>query len=222
IALMSGIYAARKRGGLWDRASGSLYLALYSFPSILAGVLLIGFFADVNFLHWFPTGSLHDISADKMAFLPRHAAGGFERGWVLDSLWHLLLPVVCLTYGGFAFISKLTRSAVLENLAADYARTARAKGVDDHTVLFVHVVRNSLLPLITVAASILPGLIAGSVIVESIFSVPGMGRLAVEAVQRNDRELVLASTLVGGVIGLLSYLLSDLCYAIADPRVSYE
>ena len=106
-------------------------------------------------------------------------------GYLLDLLWHLVLPVFCLTYSGFAFLTKLTRSAVLENLLSDYARTARAKGVSEQVLLWRHVFRNSLLPLITVAATILPGLLVGSVIVETIFSIDGMGRLAVEAVQTN-------------------------------------
>jgi peptide/nickel transport system permease protein len=150
------------------------------------------------------------------------AQGEFVRGFLLDRLWHLVLPVLCLSYGGFAFLSKLTRAAVLENLLADYARTARAKGVKESDVLWQHVFRNSLLPLITVSATLLPGLLAGSVIVESIFSIEGMGRLAVEAVSFRDRELVLSITLISGVLTLVGYLIADLCYAIADPRVSYE
>jgi peptide/nickel transport system permease protein len=144
------------------------------------------------------------------------------RGFLLDRLWHLVLPVICLSYGGFAFLAKLTRSAVLENLQSDFARTARAKGAPENIVLWRHVFRNSLLPLITVSAALLPGLLAGSVIVESIFSIDGMGKLAVEAVQTRDRELVLSITFVSGLLTLLSYLIADLCYAFADPRVSYE
>ncbi|UCE88617.1 MAG: ABC transporter permease, partial [Pseudomonadota bacterium] len=150
------------------------------------------------------------------------AQGEFVRGFLLDRLWHLALPVLCLSYGGFAFLSKLARTSVLENLLADYARTARAKGVSERDVLWRHVFRNSLLPLITVAASLLPGLLGGSVIVESIFSIEGMGKLAVEAVKGRDRELVLSITLISGLLTLAGYLLADLCYAIADPRVSYD
>lgn len=150
------------------------------------------------------------------------AQGHFVRGFLLDRLWHLVLPVLCLSYGGFAFLSKLTRTAVLENLLADYARTARAKGVKESDVLWRHVFRNSLLPLITVSATLLPGLLAGSVIVESIFSIEGMGKLAVEAVSGRDRELVLSVTLISGVLTLVGYLIADICYAVADPRVSYE
>jgi ABC-type dipeptide/oligopeptide/nickel transport system permease component len=145
-----------------------------------------------------------------------------QSGYLLDRAWHLVLPVIALSYGGLAFLAKLTRSSLLENLAADYARTARAKGLDEETVLWRHVFRNSLLPLITVSATLLPSLLAGSVIVESIFSIDGMGKLAVEAVQTRDRELVLSVTLLSGVLTLAGYLLADIAYAIADPRVSYE
>jgi ABC-type dipeptide/oligopeptide/nickel transport system permease component len=153
---------------------------------------------------------------------PRSAQEGFVRGFLLDRSWHLVLPVICLSYGGFAFLAKLTRSSLLENLMADYARTARAKGVSERDVLWKHVFRNSLLPLITVSATLLPSLLAGSVIVETIFSIDGMGKLAVDAVRGRDRELVLSVTLISGLLTLAGYLLADLCYAIVDPRVSYD
>ena len=150
--------------------------------------------------------------------------GGDEwtSGFLADRLWHLVLPVVCLSYGGFAFLSKLVRTSMLENLLSDFARTARAKGVHEHDVLWRHVFRNGLLPLITVSAGLLPALLGGSVIVETIFSIDGMGKLAVEAVKGRDRELVLSLTLISGFLTLIGYLIADLCYAVADPRVSYE
>ena len=157
------------------------------------------------------------------ALLGRHWGGdGWTSGFLLDRLWHLVLPVVCLSYGGFAFLAKLVRTSMLENLLSDFARTARAKGVREHDVLWRHVFRNGLLPLITVSAGILPALLGGSVIVETIFSIDGMGKLVVEAVKGRDRELVLSLTLISGLLTLIGYLLADLCYAIADPRVSYE
>jgi ABC-type dipeptide/oligopeptide/nickel transport system permease component len=114
------------------------------------------------------------------------------------------------------------RASMLENLAADFVRTARAKGVSDHAVLFRHVLRNSILPLITVAAGILPGLLGGSLIVEKIFSINGMGNLMIDAIYMRDRELVLSVTFVISIISTMSLLLADICYALADPRVSYE
>lgn len=222
VPIIAGIYAARYRGGLFDVSSSVMFLALWSIPTMWAGVMLIGMLANREFMYWFPTGGLSATAADQMAFLPQWAGHRFEPGWLLDRIWHLFLPVVCLSYSGLAVLSRLTRGSMLENLAADFVRTARAKGVDDHSVLFTHVLRNSLLPLITVSASILPGLLAGSVIVETIFSIPGMGKLTIDAINARDRELVLAGVLAGGVLGLICQLARDICYAIADPRVSYE
>jgi ABC-type dipeptide/oligopeptide/nickel transport system permease component len=147
---------------------------------------------------------------------------GFVRGYLLDNFWHLTLPILCLSYGGFAALAKLTRTAVLENLNSDYARTARAKGVAEKVVLWHHVFRNSLLPLITASAGLLPALMAGSLIVEQIFSIEGMGQLAIEAVKSRDRELVLSITYVSGFLTLIGYLLADFLYTLVDPRVSYE
>jgi len=325
MALLVGVRAATQRGKSFDISSGMVMLALWSIPTMLAGVLMIGFFANDQYWRWFPTGGLSDRQALEQVFLPHWgslldvgllfisvlvflalflylakiqktqlraylfaATGvllglvmvadlpeanqgiglwlglplvfavclywfaksdyllmrvlgfglvgillgflaavpmmqeGWVRGFLVDRAWHLVLPVICLSYGGFAGLAKLTRTAVLENLLADYARTARAKGLPENAVLWRHVFRNSLLPLITVAASLLPSLLAGSVIVESIFSIEGMGKLAVEAVQTRDRELVLSITLIGGVLTLAGYLIADLFYAIADPRVSYD
>lgn len=220
--VISGLLAARRRGGIYDTVSGFVQLGAWSVPTIWAGVMLIGLLANKEYLKWFPTSGLHDPAALAMPFLPFRGAQGWERGWLLDTGWHLVLPVVCLSYGGSAFLTKLTRGSVLENLAADYVRTARAKGVDEHTILYHHVFRNSLLALITVAANILPAMIGGSIIVENIFSIPGMGRLGVEGVQFRDREVVMAVTLIGGIVGLLSQIIRDLLYAVADPRVTYD
>ena len=275
LAIAVGVRAGARAGGRFDVASNVVLLGLWSVPSMLAGVLLIGFFASAQYWLWFPTGGLSSREALQAPFLPyfptagaalaavgcilggtaasvmlalRRGAGavwvmvcglcglvagiwlaratgalaGVQAGFLLDRLWHLALPVLVLSYGGLAFLAKLARSAVLENLAADYARTARAKGVAEADVLWRHVFRNSLLPLITVSAGLLPGLLAGSVVVESFFGIDGMGKLAVEAVQTRDRELVLSVTLVSGVLTLVGYLLADLAYALADPRVSYD
>ena len=275
LAIAIGVRAAARAGGRFDVASNVVLLGLWSVPSMLAGVLLIGFFASAQYWHWFPTGGLSSREALQAPFLPyfptataalttvgcilggtaasvmlalRRGAGALwvmlcgvcglaagvwlaratgalalaQAGFLLDRLWHLALPVLVLSYGGLAFLAKLARSAVLENLAADYARTARAKGVAETDVLWRHVFRNSLLPLITVSAGLLPGLLAGSVVVESLCGIDGMGKLAVEAVQTRDRELVLSVTLVSGVLTLVGYLLADLAYALADPRVSYD
>lgn len=222
IAITVGIYAAQHRGKMFDIATGVTFIALWSLPVMWVGVMLIGFFASRDFIQLFPTGGLHSPDAEQMTFLPRYINGAWQRGWLFDVAWHLVLPVICLTYGGFAFLSKLMRASMLENLAADFVRTARAKGVAERVILFRHVLRNSILPLITVAAGLLPGLLGGSVVIEQIFSINGMGRLMIEAINQRDRELVLSITFVISLLSLLSLLLSDILYAVADPRVSYE
>ena len=222
VAIVSGTYAARHKGGAFDVGSGAAFLGLWSVPVIWAGVVLITYFANEQYLRWFPAAGLHDVQASSMAFFPSWPDQGFQRGWLLDMLWHLVLPVVCMTYGGFAVMSKVMRGAMLENLSADFVRTARAKGVSERRVLWQHAFRNSVLPLITMVSSILPALFVGAFVVETIFSINGMGKLGVDAAFQKDRELVMATTLMGGVLGLLSELVRDVCYAIADPRVSYD
>lgn len=223
VGIVSGMIAARRRGQAFDVGWSIFSLALWSIPTIWAGVMLIGFLANRQYIKLFPTSGLASTLAADMPFLPSRAVdGAWQAGWLLDVLWHLALPVLCMTYGGFAMLSKLMRGSILDNLNQDYVRTALAKGLADNAIMYRHVFRNSLLPLITVAAGILPSLLGGSVIVETIFGIPGMGQLTVQAVSYRDRELVLASTFVLGVISLLSLLLRDICYALADPRVSYD
>lgn len=225
VAIVTGVYSARFRGKGFDVVTGTSLLALWSVPVIWSGVLLIGFFANRQYpaLWWFPTGGLNSTLAAEMAFLPSFGDDGvFLRGWLLDRAWHLVLPVICLVYGSFAVLSKLMRASVLETISAEYVRTARAKGLPGNRVLWGHAFRNALLPLITVAAGIIPGLLGGSLIVEKIFSIPGMGLLTLDAIYARDRDLVLAGALISGIITLVCILIADLCYAIADPRVSYD
>jgi ABC-type dipeptide/oligopeptide/nickel transport system permease component len=222
IAIITGIYSAKKRGKSFDVTTNVIYLALWSLPVMWVGVMMLGYLCNRDKLEWFPTGGLHDTLAGSMSFFSHWTSDGFQRGWLMDSLWHLVLPVICVSYSGFAFLAKLMRSSVLENLNADFARTARAKGLPERQVLFRHVLSNSLLPLITVAAYILPGMLSGALITEVIFSINGMGRLMVDAIMMKDREIVMSETLVVGVITLVSLLVADILYAVADPRVSYD
>jgi ABC-type dipeptide/oligopeptide/nickel transport system permease component len=222
IAIMVGMKSATNRGGSFDVGMGMSMLALWSIPTMLAGVLLLGFFANVQHFQWFPTAGISSREALDMPFLPHWEQTGFVRGFLLDRIWHLVLPVLCLSYGSFAALAKLTRTSILENLNSDYARTARAKGLAEDDVLWRHVFRNSLLPLITISAGLLPSMLAGSLIVENIFSINGMGQLAVEAVKGRDRELVLSITWISGFLTLIGYLIADFCYTLADPRVSYD
>lgn len=222
VSIIAGVLAARRRGGVFDVVSGVVMLALYSVPVILAGTLLIAYLANAQYLRWFPASGVHHLQADTMPYLPYIVDGQLHRGYLLDFAWHLFLPVICLTYAGFAYLTKVMRGSVLETISADFVRTARAKGVAENHILFRHVLRNSLLPLITMAAAILPSLFVGSFVVEYIFSIQGMGLLTIDAAKNADINIVMATTLVGSVLSLFSLLLRDILYAAADPRVTYD
>jgi peptide/nickel transport system permease protein len=223
IAVPTGVLASVRRGGWFDVGTGFLYLGLYSVPTVLAGVFAIGFLANRQYLGWFPVSGLHDSAAASMTFLPHwDGAGAWQRGYLLDLAWHVVLPVVCLVYASFAVLSKQTRAAMLDNFSADYVRTAKAKGVPRGDVVLHHVFRNSLLPLITMFVGIFPAMLAGSVVIERIFTVPGMGSLIIEAIDLRDREIILANTFIIACVNLLALLLADILYAAADPRVSFN
>ncbi len=221
IGIGTGIRAARKRGTLTDVGIGFILLGLYSLPEIWVGVMCIALLTNRQIIHWFPSNGLHDILADSMPFLPSWGPNGFNRGYLLDTGWHLVLPLLCISYGSFAFLSRLVRGSLLETLGLDFVRTARAKGLSEKVVVFRHAVRNSMISVITSSSGILAGLVTGSVVVETIFGIPGMGKLAVDAAEARDRELLLSLTLIVSVLQLVGFLLTDVAYALADPRVSY-
>jgi peptide/nickel transport system permease protein len=212
VAVPGGMLASVRRGKAFDVGWSLSTLALFSLPIIWVGEFMVGFLGNPQYLGWFPAAGAHSTNTEWMTSM----------GYARDYLWHMVLPVVCLTYGGFAYISKLKRAAMLDNLGADYVRTARAKGVSGLVVVTRHVFRNSLLPMITVFAWVIPGLLGGSVVVENIFSIKGMGDLMLTATLGRDLPIVQAVAFIGSVITLACFLVADICYALADPRVSYE
>lgn len=222
ISMVTGIWSAKHRGLWQDWGTGAMLLALYSVPVIWVGVMAIGFLANEQFFKAFPPAGMHDIQAESMSFFPYKAGGEWHRGFMLDTLWHLALPVICLSYAQFAYLSKLTRTSMLETLSADYIRTARAKGLAPNVVLLRHGLRNSLIPVITFLASLVPYIVTGSIVVEVIFGINGMGRLVIDALKGKDYELFLSATLMVLILKLVCYLLADIAYVIADPRVTYS
>lgn len=212
ISLPLGILAAVRHKKFFDRASSVALFMLWAMPSMWAGQMLIGYFCGPTFMNWFPPAGLSSNYADQLPFFP----------WLGDRMWHLVLPVFCLTYSGFAYLAKQVRAGMLDNLRADYVRTARAKGLSNTVVIFRHAFRNSVIPVITIMATLLPAMLGGSVIIERIFSIPGMGLLAFEAVTTRDYNVVMAVATIGGVMNLIGLLLADIAYAIVDPRISFE
>ena len=222
VAVPFGMQAAARHNRLFDKVSGSIFVIFWSIPVVWAGVLAIGFMADKQYLGLFPVSGLHSNNADEMKFLPDWGQNGFEAGYFLDTVWHMVLPVFCLVYGGWAVLAKQTRAAMLDTYTMDFVRTARAKGVSDHDVKWYHVFRNSLLPVITIFVLVFPAMLAGSVVVERIFSIPGMGSLILTAIFNLDRDVILANVFMIAVLNLLALLLADILYAAADPRVTFD
>jgi peptide/nickel transport system permease protein len=140
---------------------------------------------------------------------------------ILDRLWHLMLPSIILAIGGIAALSRYTRSSMLEVIRQDYVRTAKAKGLPEETVYYKHALRNALLPIITLFGFLIPGLIGGSIIMETVFSWPGIGRLAYQAVLARDYPVVMTINTITAVLVLIGNFMADILYGIADPRIRY-
>ena len=212
ISIPMGIISSVKKDSFFDRGGSLILFILYSLPTFWIGLLLLMFFSSGEYFDLFPLGGIISDWAEDWGFIDR----------ALNMLWHLVLPVVALTYGSFAFLSRYTRANMLEVINQQYIATARAKGLSEKKVIFVHAFRNSLVPLVTLMATMLPGLLGGSVIVESIFSVPGMGLLAFQSILSRDIPVIMAIAAISALLTLAGILLADIMYALVDPRIRLE
>jgi len=211
IAIPLGIFSAVNQNSLWDRISSVAVFILYSLPNFWIGTLLIIFFGGGDFFDWFPYAGLYSNHYESLSAM----------GKIGDLLWHLILPITIYTYGSFAYLSRQMRVGMLEIIRQDYIRTARAKGLSERVVIYKHALRNSLIPIVTILAYILPMMIGGSVIVETIFTIPGMGSLAFEAITARDYPIVMAVFTITAVLTLIGMLLADLLYSVVDPRITF-
>ncbi len=209
-AIPIGVWSAVRKDTRADRAATTALFMLYSLPNFWVATLAILLFCGGDYFDVFPAVGLSSQDAEKLAFLP----------WLADRVMHLVLPVFCLTYAGLAYVSRYQRAAMVEVIAQDFMRTARAKGLPERLVVFKHGLRNALIPIATLAGTLLPALFGGSVIVERIFEIPGMGRLSFEAVLTGDTDMVMAVTLVAGVTTMIGLLLTDIIYVLVDPRIA--
>ncbi|HEV3271356.1 MAG TPA: ABC transporter permease [Candidatus Methylacidiphilales bacterium] len=212
VAIPVGVLAAVKRGQLIDRSISFAVFLLYSIPSFCAALLLIFFVAGGDYLNLLPMYGAGSVDASVM--------GPFA--WLWDRILHMILPVICLTYGSLASISRYSRVSMLDALGQDFVRTARAKGLSERLVIMRHALRNALIPIITIFTLEIPGLISGAVIIESIFTLPGMGQLMFQSIDAGDYPVIMGLTLIIAIVTLVSYLLADILYAVVDPRITYE
>jgi peptide/nickel transport system permease protein len=202
VAIPLGTIAAVRRGSLSDQIATGFTVAGVSVPNFFIGIVLI-YFLSVS-LRWFPFGGYVPFARDP-----------------LESLRHVLLPAIALGTAGAAINMRFTRSSMIEVLSHDYIRTARAKGASVPRVVFVHALKNALIPVVTIVGLQIGGIIEGAVVTETVFTWPGVGRLAVQSIFNRDYTVVQGIVLVAAFSFMVSNLLVDLVYAWLDPRISY-
>ncbi|GAK71904.1 putative ABC transporter permease protein [Agrobacterium rubi TR3 = NBRC 13261] len=207
LAIPIGVISAYKQYSIFDQIGTFISMLGYSVPTFFTGVLLVVVFS--SWLQWFP--SVYDTN------LQVNSWSSF-----LLQIKQMFLPVMVLTLYNVSQISRFVRASMLDNLHQDYVRTARAKGVKERTVLLVHVLRNSLIPVVTVIALGVPTIFSGAIITEQIFRVNGLGQLLITAVQGADIPLVQTLTFIFAVLIVLFNLIADVLYGILDPRIRYD
>jgi peptide/nickel transport system permease protein len=207
LAIPLGIIAARKYSQWQDKSITLFNFIGFSIPGFWLSLLLMYWLGVVN--NWLPISGLHSINYESLD----------SWGKLKDSLSHLFLPVVIPSITGLAGITMFVKSGMLDVFHQDYITTARAKGLTEHKVVYTHALRNALLPLITIVGLSIPGLIGGSVIAETIFAIPGMGKLFFDAVMMRDFPVIMGILTIGSALTLIGNLIADLAYAWADPRV---
>ncbi len=210
LAIPLGLYSAVKQYSLFDKVNGVVVYMLYSLPDFWVALILIMFFGVK--LKLFPFYGIESWDARELGFF----------GYLWDRILHMIMPTFCLTYGSLAFLSRFVRGSTLEVIRKDYIRTALAKGLEEKDVIYRHVFKNTMIPMLTLLGILLPALISGSVILEYIFSWPGIGALFFKAVLSRDYPTVMGLSFISAILVLLSTLLADLLYAWADPRITYD
>jgi peptide/nickel transport system permease protein len=204
IGVPLGVLAALRRGGPVDHAIRIFSVSGHAIPTFWFGLIFV-LVLGVQ-LRWFPIGSMNVI--------------GNDCTFCWDRIWHLIGPVAVISIGGIANLPRILRTEVLEVISQDYVRTARSKGLKEKVVISGHVLRNALIPVVTLFGGLLTIFVGGSLVIEQVFNWPGLGRLLFEGALNKDYPMVQAVTIIGGVLLLISYILRDIAYAWVDPRIT--
>ena len=211
VCIPLGIAKAIKEGSRFDFASTVTLLVMYSIPSLVLGILLKTYFTGGGFLNWFPVGDLYsDQYFDKNFF-----------GRAGDRVHHFILPLICYMIGHFTVLTFLTKNSLLDEVRLDYVRTARAKGLNEKVIIYKHALRNALIPIVTGLGSFLGLFLAGSLIVEKIFTLDGIGLLSYNSLINRDYHLIMALIFIQAVLALFGRLISDFAYVLVDPRIDF-
>ena len=211
VCIILGVMMAVRKGTRFDITSGVLLIICYSIPPLLLGILLKVFLAGGGYLDWFPLGDLYsDMYFEKGFF-----------GRLLDRIHHFVLPLLCYMIGSFTVLTQFMKNNLLDVIKLDYIRTARAKGLSEKTVIYKHALRNALVPLATGIGSVFGVFLSGSLIVEKLFSINGIGLLAFQSALERDYNVIMALIFIQSVVFLFGRLFSDVVYVLIDPRIDF-
>jgi peptide/nickel transport system permease protein len=207
VAVPLGILSASHQHSTFDRVTTVFVFVGFATPDFWFALLMMILFGVQ--LGWLPISGLRSLNFEYLPF--------WAQAW--DFVSHLILPVLVATFGGLAYLSRIMRGSLLEVVRQDYIRTARAKGLPEQVVLFKHGVRNALIPVVTLLGLMVPGLLGGSVIIETVFAIPGMGQLFIQSAYSRDEPVLMALVVIGASLSLLGNILADVSYALVDPRI---
>lgn len=212
ISVPLGIFMAVKKGQAFDKVATGLLFVMYSIPPLMLGILFIVFLAGESFLDIFPIGGLYSDMYDEMTF--------FEQ--IGDRIHHFVLPLICYTINSYTVLTMLMKNSLLDEIKKDYVRTARAKGLAEKVVVFKHGLRNALIPIVTGIGGFLGVFFAGSIIIEQIFQLDGMGLLSYSSVLSRDYNVLMGLIFIQSLLMLFGNILSDIAYVLVDPRIDFK
>jgi microcin C transport system permease protein len=212
VCVVLGVIKAVKHGSAFDYFTSFILFITYSIPSFMLAILLIVYFAGGSFYNWFPIGELYSDNYQTLTLW----------GKIADRVHHFILPLICYMIGSFTVLTMLMKNSLLDEVKKDYIRTARAKGVSEKAVYLKHALRNALIPIVTGIGGFLSVFFAGSLLLESIFQLDGMGLLGYKSLLQRDYNVIMGLIFIQSLLLLLGNLLSDLAYVVVDPRINFE
>ena len=212
VCVVLGVAKAVKHGSTFDYLTSTILFITYSIPGFMLAILLIVYFAGGRFYNWFPIGELYSDNYMSLDFW----------GKIVDRVHHFILPLICYMIGSFTVLTMLMKNSLLDEIKKDYIRTARAKGLSEKTVYLKHALRNALIPIVTGIGGFLAVFFAGSLLLESIFQLDGMGLLGYKSILQRDYNVIMGLMFIQSILLLLGNLISDLAYIVVDPRINFE
>lgn len=212
VSIIFGVMKAVKNGSNFDHVTSFFLIALYSIPGFMLAILLIVYFAGGSFYSWFPIGELYSDNYYDLSLW----------GKIVDRVHHFILPLVCYMIGSFTVLTMLMKNSLLDEIKKDYIRTARAKGLSEKTIYLKHALRNALIPIVTGIGGFLAVFFAGSLLLESIFQLDGIGLLSFKSILQRDYNVIMGILFIQSVLLLIGNLLSDIVYILVDPRINFE